>query len=109
MNRIVLNNGKWFDADKSIKFDEKTYWNGNNHISIPTGSQWDHEALYYTKSGNWVLHQWSQWQGSLPTYDPIDESDAVTWLIVNECFDELEQLPNSVHELVEEHLAKEEV
>ena len=88
MSRVTLtdDSGRWFDDDCTC-FDESTRWNGNNHISCATGSQWNHEALYYTRSGRWVLYAWSQWQGSLPTYCSIDESEAVAWLIQQEYFD----------------------
>lgn len=42
-------------------------WNGSNHISQATGSQWEHESLLRTAGGWWVLHRWSQWQGVSPT------------------------------------------
>ena len=35
--------GSWFDLDKAESFEEETQWNGNNHISKATGSQWEHE------------------------------------------------------------------
>lgn len=83
MSRVSLGNGKWFDDDKATKWSESTTWNGNNHISDATGSQWDHEAVYRTAKGTWVLHAWSQWQGSRPSYRTIDEATAIEWLIAN--------------------------
>lgn len=83
MSRINLGNGKWFDGAKAKRWDESTTWNGNNHISDATGSQWDHEQLYRTAKGMWVLHCWSQWQGSRATYEIIDETSAIGWLIDN--------------------------
>lgn len=84
MGRVHLPNGKWFDPEKAIEFSESTCWNGNNHISVNTGSQWIHETLYHTKSGVWVLYHSSQWQGSLPSWEIIGLDTAATWLIVNE-------------------------
>jgi hypothetical protein len=57
--------GKFFDMDKATKYEEDTYWNGNNHISKATGSQWSHEILFKTASGKWVLNCYSQYQGSV--------------------------------------------
>lgn len=95
--RIPLTDGsgRWFSPDSAAKFSEATRWNGNNHISRATGSQWDHETLYYTKSGRWVLNHWSQWQGSLEKYTEITESEAVSWLVNNEYTEagDLEGLP----------------
>ena len=77
MERTALDNGGWFDASKATLFEEYTYWNGNNHISCAARSQWGHEALYYTRSGNWVLNEWSQYQGSREVYRKINESAAI--------------------------------
>jgi len=41
MKRQALANGKWFD--------------------IETATQWDHQKLYRSRTGKWVLHHWSQW------------------------------------------------
>lgn len=74
----------WFDDSKAECFGEATRWDGSNHISIATGSQWDHEALYRTVGGRWVLHRWSQWQGRPETYQFITDQEAHTWLLVNQ-------------------------
>jgi hypothetical protein len=111
MARISLPNGKWFDPSKAIEFSEDTNWNGNNHISVNTGSQWDHETLYYTKSGVWVLHHSSQWQGSTPSYEVIDENQAAGWLVLNGCIDdaEFDDLPADVQGRIKAHVDDSEV
>ena len=83
--RIALTDGsgKWFQRDKAQEWDEDTDWNGNNHISRATGSQWEHQRLYRTASGRWILHHWSQYQGTLETYEEIDDNTAARWLSVN--------------------------
>lgn len=73
----------WFDVHKATAIEEDTEWNGNNHISVATGSQYDHEILYRTAKGRWVLHRWSQWQGSMPTYRFASDDEARGWLIKN--------------------------
>lgn len=80
---LTDNTGKWFDLAAAEKFDEDTWWNGNNHISCATGSQWDHEALYYTKGKRWILNHWSQWQGSSQTWEELDATAAAAWLVKN--------------------------
>lgn len=103
--------GKWFNRKVAIKFQEQTRWNGNNHISRATGSQWEHEALYYTKSGRWVLNHWSQWQGSLESYTEIGLTEAVSWLVNNECLDDegYVQLPDDVRAACDAEVARSEV
>lgn len=113
MSRVALTDGSgtWFNTDSAVLFKEDTRWDGRNQISVPTGSQWDHEYLYYTKSGKWVLNDWSNWQGSTEGYVQIDESDAIAWLIQNRCFedDEMQALPESVRLAVETGFASAEI
>jgi hypothetical protein len=74
----------WFDRAKAEKFEEATRWDGNNHISIATGSQYDHEILYRTAGGRWVLHSWSQWEGRPERYQFTNADEAREWLLLNE-------------------------
>ena len=83
MKRQSLSDGQWFDLDAAEKFEEATWWNGSNQISEATGSQWEHEALYRTKSKRWVLNAWSQRQGHGETWEVIDDDSAARWLVKN--------------------------
>lgn len=76
--------GRWFDPQAAERFDEATYWDGRNHISKATGSQFDHEALFRTAGGRWVLHSWSQWQGSREVFVELTLRDAARWFAKNE-------------------------
>lgn len=89
MARSVLTDGsgRWFNSKKAKSWEEGTNWNGNNHISLATGSQWEHEILYRTRGGIYVLHCWSQWQGSGESYEEISAEDAARWLSRNEYTD----------------------
>lgn len=96
MKRICLtgdDEGRWFDADKARVFEEDTRWDGSNQISRATGSQWEHQALYQTASGCWVLNSWSQCQGTGETYELIGAERAAMWLLRN-----LHNLPDSLEE-----------
>lgn len=73
----------WFDADKAEEFNEDTWWNGNNHISHATGSQWSHESLYRAASGRYFLSYWSDVQGSIDSVNPVDKAGAAEWLAKN--------------------------
>jgi len=73
----------WFDDAKAEHVNEDTDWNGHNHISVHTGSQWDHESLYRTAKGRWILNRYSNRQGSQDTYEGITEERAREWLIRN--------------------------
>ena len=76
---------------------EDTRWNGNNHISLNTGSQWDHQQLYRSRKGRYWLECWSQWQGSLPHAEWISEIAAAKWLALNG-----EVLPEDLAHLADE-------
>ena len=80
--------GRWFDDSKAEKFTEETWWNGNNWISKATGSQWEHEAIYVTKGGVFILNHWSNYQGSRESYKIISKEDAAEWFVKNEYSDE---------------------
>lgn len=109
MSKVALKNGGWFHVDLAICFEEATYWNGNNHISQATGSQWDHERLYWTSKQNWVLNRWSQWQGAEDVWEQISHEDAIAWLIAQEHFDDLDELPEEVRRDVQECIDQSEV
>ena len=84
MNRINLPDGRWFDADAAERWDESSRWDGSNKISLATGSQWDHERLYQTSSGHWIIVPWSQYQGRNPEAHVISAEEAARWLVRNE-------------------------
>ena len=107
MARQTLTDGSgvWFDTKAAVCFGEETRWDGRNHISVATGSQWEHEDLYYTKSGKWVLHHWSQWQGSAPSWAEVTEAEAVRWLSVNSPHGNIGEMPDAIFEAVQAGLA----
>ena len=88
MKKTIIRNDErqpvgWFDEDKAIRFTEDRRSNGSNLISVATGSQWSHEALFLTRKHRWVLNEWSDWQGSADLYSFVNEQDAFRWLVAN--------------------------
>ncbi|MDY0104624.1 MAG: hypothetical protein RBS07_16950 [Lentimicrobium sp.] len=81
--------GRWFDVSKAEKFSEETYWDGSNHISKVTGSQWEHEALYLTNGGVFILNHWSQYQGTTESFEIISKDEAAEWFVINEYSDNM--------------------
>ena len=80
-----------FSPEKATKFEEATWWNGNNHISKATKDKFSHQALYLTAKKKWVLNSWSQWQGTIERYELIPESAAINWLMENEEWEWVEE------------------
>lgn len=73
----------WFDRDTAESFDEGTRWNGQNHVSLHTSDKFDHQILYRTAEGRWVLRGWSQRDGRPDTYEWIGDDRARDWLILS--------------------------
>lgn len=101
MDRRVLTDGtnRWFDYDAATVFDEGRRWDGRNHISLATGSQWQHEQLIRTAGKQWIVWHWSQWQGSTDSYESLTDAEAAAWLVRNEHDDVPEILGEHVEAL----------
>lgn len=72
----------FFDPDKATSWHGETKWDGNNNIDINAGRH-NHQILYRTAQGRWVLHEWSQWQGTTPSYVYLTPEAAREWLEFN--------------------------
>lgn len=64
-------------------WEEDTRWDGNNHVSIATGTQWDHQTLRRSRKGRYWLECTSQWQGSTDRAEWISNESAAKWLLAN--------------------------
>jgi hypothetical protein len=97
MSKYKMSDGTIVDTgNASLFWKEQTRWNGNNHVSLNTNSQWDHQKLYRSRKGRYYLEYWSQWQGSTPHAEWISNEEAARWLILNE-----EGLPEELESLEE--------
>ena len=85
MGRIYLRGERRrrFDFTDATKFEEGTCFDGQDAISKATGSSWGREALYHLREGLWVLHCWSQRQGSRESFFTIPPKGAAAWLAKN--------------------------
>lgn len=72
----------WFDVDKATAYEAEEEYDGDNMVDINAGRH-NHQVLYRTAGGRWVLHEWSEWQGSAPTYQFISDEKASKWLLRN--------------------------
>lgn len=90
---------RWFDSSKALSAEESTHFDGRNHVSDATGSQWEHERLYLTAGCDWVLNHWSQWQGSTESYREITIQEAASWLAVNGGDGEIDKLSTRCPEI----------
>lgn len=90
--------GSYFNPEKAQKFEEDTFWNGHNHISKSTGSQWYHENLYLSKSGKWIIAKWSNYEGVPDVHELVDADEAARWFIRNEY--EIDNIPEQLKDIV---------
>jgi len=95
-NQMIINTDK---AGRS--WNEITQWNGKNHISQATGSQWEHETLYQSRRGRYYVIQTSQWQGVTDHAFWLDSRDALAWLLRNG-YDTADDIPAGLIELIDE-------
>jgi hypothetical protein len=80
-------------------WEEDTRWDGNNHISKATGSQWEHQTLYRSRKGRYYIEHKSQWQGSTPGAEWVSNEEAARWLMAQ---GEEANLPDELKHLAEE-------
>jgi hypothetical protein len=73
----------WIDLDTAQQFEELVWCDGRNCISTATGSPFDHESLWRSRAGNWILHAWSQFQEPADSWTKLAPSEAARWLIHN--------------------------
>lgn len=76
------------------KWDEDTYFDGNNHISRATGTQWEHQSLYKSRKGRYYVEHTSQWQGSHDSAEWVSREEAARWLLAKD-----EELPEDLKDL----------
>ena len=77
--------GVVLDTEKAVRsWEERTYFDGKNSVSVMTGSEWDHQRLHQSRKGRYWLECWSQWQGSRTSARFLSEEAAARWLLFNE-------------------------
>lgn len=101
MARYKMDDGTVIDtANASHSWQEDTRWDGHNHVSIATGSQWIHQKLYRSRKGRYYIEHTSQWQGSNPHAEWVSPQEAARWLLANgeELPDDLKQYEDEITE-----------
>ncbi len=104
MSKYRMEDGTVVDTEKaSQSWDEDTFWDGHNHISKATGSQWNHQTLYRSRKGRYYIVCSSNWEGSRDHAEWVSPEEAVRWLLLNglngpELPDDIAHLEESVTE-----------
>jgi len=98
MPKYRMSDGVIVNTDNAKQsWQENTYWNGSNHISVATGSQWEHEQLYKSRKDRYYVVRTSQMQGSAAYAEWLIPEEAAKWLLMNE-----EELPTDLVALEDE-------
>lgn len=98
MNRISLtdNSGRWFNLDTARRWDEGVIRaDDGTPISRATGNSWEHEALFLTTNGTFLLFAGSDRNPSLATFNIMEPEKAIQWLLANNHHDGIDQLEYS--------------
>lgn len=101
MSKYRMDDGTIVDTDKAQQhWGEASDWNGSNHISRATGSQWHHQTLYKSRKGRYYIEHTSQWQGAREHVEWVSNEEAARWLLHNdhELPEDLKQLEDEVCE-----------
>lgn len=97
MSKYRLEDDTLVDTDlATASYEEAADFNGSNWISRATGSQWEHQKLHRSRKGRYYLEHWSNWQGSKPSAELIDNEAAARWLLLND-----HTLPEDLRSLAE--------
>lgn len=84
MSKYRMDDGSVIDTDKAVaSWKEATEFDGRNHISKATGSQWNHQTLYRSRKGRYYTLHSSQWQGSRDHVEWVSDEEAARWLLTN--------------------------
>lgn len=97
MPRVALVEGGWFDADKARCWQEGTYHDGHNVISLATDSQWRHQQLLLTEAGTWVVNSWGG-RSAADEYRRVTATEAGLWMVANE----IENIPEELSRVIDD-------
>jgi len=90
-----LEGGVIFDTERAAAtWEEASDWDGSNHISRATGSQWKHETLHKSAKGRYYVVRSSDYQGSQDEMEILSPREAAAWLLLND-----HELPDDLREL----------
>jgi hypothetical protein len=95
VNKISLtdNSGHWFDKDAAKEWRAAAHLvDGGPAVSRATGKSWEHETLYLTSHGSFVMHFADDHNPTHAQYVPWEDDQAIKWLVANGYNDEAEKL-----------------
>jgi hypothetical protein len=81
-------------------WDQATYWDGHNHVSKATGSQWIDQRLYRSRKGRYYTVTSPRIDGQRDYAEWLSPQEATRWLLQmeHELPEDLEQYSDEVSE-----------
>jgi hypothetical protein len=102
MSRYQMSDGTVVDTkNATASWGESTRWDGHNHISVATGSQWEHQTLYRSRKGRYYVEHTSRRDGSTPGAEWVSLEEACRWLLANEHSPEDENFPEDLKDHID--------
>lgn len=95
MSKITLNanSGRWFDLDSAKRWDEaRVYADDGTPISLATQNSWEHETLFLTRAGRFIMHCLDEHNPSLASFVEYSLEKSVDWLLKNGYPDDVAKL-----------------
>ena len=103
MARYRMSDGTVVDTDKaSASWEEGTRWDGNNRVSLTTGSQWFHQRLYRSRRGRYYIESTSNYERQAPSAEWVSNEEATRWLLANEHSPGDDNWPEELTEFVDQ-------
>jgi hypothetical protein len=85
MTTYRMDDGTVVDTDRATThWNEATFWDGHNHVSKATGSQWTHQTLYRSRKARYYVEHTSQWEGARSHVEWLSPQAAAQWLLHND-------------------------
>lgn len=71
----------WFDPDKARSWGEGLSADDTTRVSLATGSALDHQRLWKTTGGRWIVASWSERAGVSERWYEVSVDAAKDWLV----------------------------
>jgi hypothetical protein len=83
---LTDNSGRWFDIESAKIYTEAIIMASPSSctgVSRATGNSWEHETLYLTMHGAFIMHFFDEHNPTLSQFIEWDVNTAVKWLLSN--------------------------
>ena len=83
MSRYRIENSVVDTDNATANWSQGTFWDGHNHISVATGSQWVDQTLYRSRRGRYYTVTRPRIDGQRDFAEWVSPEEAARWLLAN--------------------------